>query len=87
MTRRSFRPVKSIDQIDDTPPAPPRPGVVRVNMMTRPFGDHVGPSSEKLCVRMRSPEPSGRITPIANVAPNCFVNAIRSPRGDHTGVV
>ena len=35
---------------------------------------------------MRSPEPSGRMTPIRNAAPSCLVNAIRSPRGLQTGV-
>ena len=34
--------------------------------MTRPFGDQVGPSLWKPSVKIRSPEPSGRITPIAN---------------------
>ena len=55
-------------------------------MITRPFGAQVGPSLWKPVVRMRSPEPSGRITPIENLPPDCLVKAIRSPFGDQTGV-
>ena len=64
----------------------PDPAGWRKNMMTRPFGAQVGPSLWKPEVRMRSPEPSGRITPIENRPPDCLVKAIRSPRGDQTGV-
>jgi len=34
------------------------------NIKTRPLGAQVGPSAWKASVSMRSPEPSGRITPI-----------------------
>ena len=33
-----------------------------------------------------TPEPSGFITPMENCPPDCLVKAIRSPRGDQTGV-
>src|SRR5215467_12820927 len=86
-TRRSLRPVMSIDQICDPPPTPPAPeGNVRVNMMTRPFGAQVGPSSSQPCVRMRSLDPSGRITPTPNSLSVILVKAMRSPRGLQTGV-
>src|ERR1700682_4822395 len=62
-TRRSLRPVMSIDHTCDPPPLPPRASKVRVNMITRPFGAQVGPSSCQPLVNMRSPEPSGRMTP------------------------
>ena len=41
-TRRKFVPVRSTDQISFFPPLP---RVSRENKMTRPLGDHVGPSS------------------------------------------
>ena len=36
-------------------------------MMTRPFGENVGPSLWNPSVSIRSPVPSGFITPIANL--------------------
>src|SRR6185295_4467061 len=62
VTRRSFRPVTSIDQICEPRP----PDDVRPNMITRPFGAQVGPSSSQPFVMMRVPEPSGCMTPIWN---------------------
>ena len=46
------------------------PGLPTVSlkyMITRPLGAKVGPSLWNPSVRMRSPEPSGFITPMANV--------------------
>ena len=54
--------------------------------MTRPFGAKVGPSMPQPSDRMRSPLPSGRITPMANCPEAMRVKAMRSPRGDQTGV-
>src|SRR4051812_40554642 len=82
ITRRSFRPVTSTDQIWEPWP----PSRVRVNIRTRPLGAQVGPSSSQPEEISRSPPPSGRITPISKRPPSCLVKAIRSPRGDHTGV-
>ncbi len=67
----------------DGPDVPPGS---RKNMMTRPFGENVGPSLWNPEVRMRSPEPSGFITPMAKASGVCLVKAIHSPVGDHTGV-
>ncbi len=73
---------------ENPPPRLSRAAVCRQNISTRPFGAKVGPSTEKPSDRMRSPDPSGCITPmekLPNSPPN-RVKAIRSPRGDHTGV-
>src|SRR5215207_207857 len=82
-TRRSLYPVRSMEKSLGPPPAP---GDSRKNISTLPFGAQVGPSLWKPSVRMRSPEPSGFITPMENLPPDCLVKAIRSPRGDQTGV-
>ena len=37
-------------------------------------------------VKSRSSEPSGRMTPMWNSPPVCLVKAMKSPRGDQTGV-
>ena len=55
-------------------------------MITRPFGAKVGPSLWKPSVRMRSPEPSGFMMPMAKLPCRCLVKAMMSPRGDQTGV-
>src|SRR5450432_2010956 len=81
-TRRSLRPVTSTDHICDPRP----PSRDRVNINTRPLGAQVGPSSSQPDESSRSPEPSLRITPISKRPWSCFVKAIRSPRGDQTGV-
>ena len=47
------------------------------------FPLYIFPSLSRIA---RDPEPSVRITPIENLPPDCLVNAIRSPRGDQTGV-
>ena len=67
----------------DGPPAPP---ASRKNISTRPFGAQVGPSLWKPSVRMRSPEPSGLHDADRELPPVCLVKAMRSPRGDQTGV-
>ncbi len=46
------------------------------NMMTRPLGANVGPSLWNPSVSVRSPDPSGFITPMANLPPACLVKAI-----------
>ena len=46
----------------------------------------LGSAPGKPCARMRSSSPSGRMMPIEKTPPSIFVNAILSPRGDHTGV-
>ena len=58
----------------------------RKNITTRPFGAKVGPSLWNPSVRMRSPEPSGFMMPMAKLPRPCLVKAMKSPRGDHTGV-
>jgi len=45
-------------------------------MMYWPFGAQVGPSLWKPSVRMRSPEPSGLMMPMAKVPPFCLVKAM-----------
>src|SRR5215831_1929221 len=80
-TGLSNRPVMSICASE----APP-PRFSRKNISTRPLGAHVGPSTRKPLASMRSPPPSGRITPMPKLPPVILVKAIRSPRGDHTGV-
>src|SRR5258706_16477513 len=65
---------------------PVLPPESRKNIRTRPLGAKVGPSLWKPSVRMRSPLPSTPMTPIAKLPWPCLVNALRSPRGDHTGV-
>src|SRR5580704_3465982 len=70
--RCSLRPVTST--VNSAGPPPP-PGS-RKNMMTRPFGDQVGPSLWNPSVRIRSPEPSGCMMPIANLLSPCLVNAM-----------
>src|ERR1700761_5704268 len=58
---RSLNPVISTETSREENP-PPRESVARVsrqNMMTRPFGAKVGPSTSHPSDRMRSPEPSG----------------------------
>src|SRR3546814_10873701 len=81
--RRSLTPVRSIDQRS----ALPLPCAVRKKVITRPLGDQLGPSSCQALVRMRSPPPSGRITPILKPPPPILVKAIRSPRGLQTGEI
>src|SRR4029077_3818320 len=71
-TRCSLRP--EISTVKSDGPAFP-PGS-RKNMMTRPLGAKVGPSLWKPSVRTLSPEPSGFITPIANLPPDCRVKAM-----------
>ena len=61
-------------------------GSLRKNISTRPLGAQVGPSTWKPSARIRSPQPSGRITPMEKLPPLILVKAIRSPRGDQTGV-
>ena len=78
----SLRPVRSMVFSR----GPPVPASWLKNISTRPFGAQVGPSWEKPVDRMRSPYPSVFMTPIENWPPDCLVKAIRSPRGDHTGV-
>src|ERR1700722_4175710 len=89
-TTRSLKPVMSIDTRREEKPEPrlSRPAACRQNIRTRPFGAKVGPSTEKPSDRMRSPEPSGCMTPIEKLpaSPPNRVKAMRSPRGDHTGV-
>src|SRR6202040_2778791 len=53
--RCSLRPVTSTVNR----PGPAFPPGSRKNMMTRPFGDQVGPSLWKPSVRILSPDPSG----------------------------
>jgi hypothetical protein len=65
---------------------PPSPAVSRVNMSTRPLGAQVGPSSRKTGGQQPFLDPSVRITPMWNRPAFCLVKAIRSPRGDQTGV-
>jgi hypothetical protein len=55
-------------------------------MITRPFGLQVGPSSRNDAVSSRSSLPSVRITPMWKRPAFCLVKAMRSPRGDQTGV-
>src|SRR5271165_1066981 len=81
-TLSSLRP--EISMVNSDGPALP-PGS-RKNMMTRPLGAKVGPSLWKPSVRTRSPEPSGFITPMPKDPPLMRVKAMRSPRGDQTGV-
>src|SRR5580704_13163710 len=71
-TRCSLRP--PISTVNNEGPALP-PGS-RKNMITRPFGAKVGPSLWKPSVRMRSPVPSGFITPMANFDWDCRVKAM-----------
>src|SRR5437773_11268939 len=71
-TRNSLRPEISTVN-NDGPPLPPGS---RKNMTTRPFGAKVGPSLWKPEVRMRSPEPSVFMMPMANAAPPCLVKAM-----------
>jgi hypothetical protein len=57
----------STDTRRDENPAP-RASLARVsrqNIRTRPFGAKVGPSTSQPSDKMRSPDPSGCITPIA----------------------
>ena len=49
--------------------AVPPPLVLAEEISTRPFGAQVGPSTSQPCDNMRSPEPSGRITPMENLPP------------------
>ena len=42
--------------------------------------------SQSVAQMQQSPEPSVFITPIENLPPDCLVKAMRSPRGDQTGV-
>src|SRR5580704_17666245 len=88
VTARSLKPVMSIDTRREPPERDPLPGESRQNMITRPFGQKVGPSTSHAADSRRSADPSGCITPIAklSVSPPSLVKAIRSPRGDHTGV-
>src|SRR5882724_562420 len=72
-TRNSLRPeISTVNK--DGPPAPS--GASRKNITTRPFGAKVGPSLWKPEVRMRSPEPSVFMMPMANCPPPCLVNAM-----------
>src|SRR3984885_6916826 len=71
-TRCSLRPDMSIVN-NEGPDVPPGS---RKNMITRPLGAKVGPSLWKPSVRTRSPVPSGFITPIANLPPDCRVKAM-----------
>src|SRR3546814_15413118 len=71
--RRRFTPVRSTCQIVDLPV---RPGVVRKNWITRPFGDQVGASSCQLLVSIRSPPPDGVITQMRNSPPPILVKEI-----------
>src|SRR5262249_539977 len=82
-TGRSKRPVMSVCC---RPTGPPRPCVKYIN--TRPLGAQVGPSTRKPLLSMRSPPPSERMTPMPKFPPEPanLVKAMRSPRGDHTGV-
>src|SRR5690606_22492640 len=82
-TARRFRPDMSTE---NSCAAPPAPALSRVNMITRPFGAHVGPSSRNEAVSRRSSLPSARITPMWKRPAFCLVKAIRSPRGLQTGV-
>ena len=71
-TLSSFRPPTSM--VNSEGPALP-PGS-RKNMITRPFGAKVGPSLWYPSVRIRSPLPSGFITPMANLPPALAVKPI-----------
>src|SRR4029079_13927359 len=71
-TRCSLRP--AISTVNSDGPAFP-PGS-RKNMITRPLGAKVGPSLWNPSVRIRSPDPSGFITPIAHLPPDCRVKAM-----------
>src|SRR5215204_5852134 len=71
-TRNSLRPEISTVYSDGPPPPPGS----RKNITTRPFGAKVGPSLWKPEVRMRSPEPSVFMMPIANCPPPCLVKAM-----------
>src|SRR3954468_12539983 len=55
-TTRSLNPVMSIETRSEPYPLPlrSRAGLSRKNISTRPFGQKVGPSTEKLSERMRS---------------------------------
>src|SRR5579862_2128533 len=68
-TSRSLNPVMSIDTSREENPLPrlSRAAVWRQNISTRPFGAKVGPSTEKLSERIRSPDPSGCMTPMAKL--------------------
>src|SRR5215471_3838910 len=65
-TTRSLKPVMSTDTRRDEKPEPrlSRAALCRQNINTRPFGAKVGPSTENPSDRMRSPVPSGCMTPI-----------------------
>src|SRR6185437_11969347 len=65
ITSRSLYPVKSIEYSRGPPPLPCLSvGIWRKYMSTRPLGAQVGPSTRNAWVSRRSPEPSGRMTPI-----------------------
>src|SRR5260370_5677901 len=85
-TGRSKRPVMSIWFSVTDPARPPELGCWRKNIRTRPLGAQVGPSTRKPLASMRSPLPSVRITPMPKLPPVILVKAMKSPRGDHTGV-
>src|SRR4051812_40819499 len=71
-TRNSLRPeISTVNK--DGPLLPPGS---RKNITTRPFGAKVGPSLWKPAVRMRSPEPSVFMMPMANCPPPCLVKAM-----------
>ena len=82
-TGRRLRPEISTEYSDEDPPAP---CVSRENMITRPLGAHVGPSSRNDAVSSRSSDPSSAHH--ANVEPSLVLlgEGDRSPRGDQTGV-
>src|SRR3954468_200011 len=75
-TCRSKRPVMSIALSVTDPARPPELGCWRKNISTRPFGAQVGPSTRKPLASMRSPLPSGRMTPMPKLPPVILVKAM-----------
>src|ERR1700683_4468033 len=71
-TLSSLRPPTSMVNSD----GPALPPGSRKNMITRPFGAKVGPSLWDPPEIIRSPLPSGFMTPMANLPPACRVKPI-----------
>src|ERR1700754_1098637 len=68
-TGRSLKPVISTDTKREENPRPRASWdrVSRQNISTRPLGAKLGPSTSQPSDRIRSPEPSGCITPMAKL--------------------